>query len=44
MDKNKELNFSKRQITLEEKIAESANSSIEDVTNVMVKELILENK
>ncbi len=41
MDKNKRVEFFKRQITLEEKIVESANTSIEDVTNVMVKELIL---
>ncbi len=41
MDKKKRVEFFKRQITLEEKIVESANTSIEDVTNVMVKELIL---
>ena len=41
MDKKKRVEFFKKQITLEEKIVESANRSIEDVTNVMVKELIL---
>ncbi|MHA2247750.1 MAG: ferritin-like domain-containing protein [Candidatus Hodarchaeales archaeon] len=41
MDKIKRVEFFKKQITLEEKIVESANTSIEDVTNVMVKELIL---
>lgn len=41
MNTQERVEFYKKQITLEEKIIESANTSVKDVPNVMVKELIL---
>ena len=40
MNKQERVEFYKNQIKLEEEIVESANASVKDVPNVMVKELI----
>ena len=41
MNTQERVEFYKKQIILEEKIVESANTSVKDLPNVMVKELIL---
>ncbi|MFX0012993.1 MAG: ferritin family protein [Promethearchaeota archaeon] len=41
MNVQERVEFFKKQITLEKKIVESANASVKDVTNALVKELIL---